>query len=256
MFILSGKASAHIFAHFFTVLFIILSSGESSACIHGRSRSSLFCHFSFSSGSWFTSSLSSFNFDKASFTIQEIFIIHMFTTWLRNLNTRSVRVFIFIFSNSPQFYHFSLVLLSISSYFLYVVWEMQFHHLFIRIWYVLMLSNYGRNYGRTMVALWSWRRLLRVPWTARRSNQSILREISPDYSLEGLMLKWKLQYFDHLMRRALSLEKTLMLGKIKGGRRRGRQMVGWHHWLNGHETVKTGKPGVLQSMGHKESDMT
>ena len=69
--------------------------------------------------------------------------------------------------------------------------------------------------------LWCWRRLLRVPWTARRSNQSILKEISPDCSLEGLMLKLKLQYFGHLMRRANSFEKTLMLGKIEGGRRRG-----------------------------------
>ena len=71
--------------------------------------------------------------------------------------------------------------------------------------------------------LWCWRRLQRVPWTARRSNQSILKEISPEYSLEGLMLKLKLQYFDHLMQRADSLEKTLMVGKIKGSRRRGRQ---------------------------------
>ena len=79
--------------------------------------------------------------------------------------------------------------------------------------------------------LWCWRRLLRVPWTARRSNKSILKEISPEYSLEGLMLKLKLQYFGHLMRRTYSLEKTLVLGKIKGGRRRGRQdeMVGWHY---------------------------
>ena len=70
-----------------------------------------------------------------------------------------------------------------------------------------------------------WRTLLRVPWTARRSNQSILKEISPEYSLEGLMLKLKLQYFGHLMRRADSFEKTLMLGKIEGGRRRGRQRM-------------------------------
>ena len=69
--------------------------------------------------------------------------------------------------------------------------------------------------------LWCWRRLLRVPWTARRSNQSILKEISSEYSLEGLMLKLKLQYFGHLTRRADSLEKTLMLGKIEGGRRGG-----------------------------------
>ena len=70
--------------------------------------------------------------------------------------------------------------------------------------------------------LWCWRRLLRVPWTARRSNKSILKEISPEYSLEGLMLKLKLQYFGHLMRRADSFEKTMMLAKIEGGRRRGR----------------------------------
>ena len=75
--------------------------------------------------------------------------------------------------------------------------------------------------------LWYWRRLLRVPWTARRSNQSILKEISPGCSLEGLRLKLKLQYFGHLMRRADSFEKTLMLGKIKGGRRRGRQRMRW-----------------------------
>ena len=74
--------------------------------------------------------------------------------------------------------------------------------------------------------LWCWRRLLRVPWTARRSNQSILKEMSPECSLEGLRLKLKLQYFGHLMRRTDSLEKTLMLGKIKGGRRRG-----WYGWM-------------------------
>ena len=75
--------------------------------------------------------------------------------------------------------------------------------------------------------LWCWRRLLRVPWTARRSNQSILKEISPECSLEGLMLKLKLQYFAHLMRRTVSLEKTLMLGKIEGRRRRGLQRMRW-----------------------------
>ena len=75
--------------------------------------------------------------------------------------------------------------------------------------------------------LWCWRRLLRVPWTARRSNQSILKEISSEYSLEGLMLKLKHQYFGHLMRRTDSLEKTLMLGKIEGGWRRGRQRMRW-----------------------------
>ena len=75
--------------------------------------------------------------------------------------------------------------------------------------------------------LWCWRRLLRVPWTARRSNQSILKEISPEYSLEGLLLKLKLQYFGHLMWRTDSLEKTLMLGKIEGRRRRGWQRLRW-----------------------------
>ena len=86
--------------------------------------------------------------------------------------------------------------------------------------------------------LWCWRRLLRVPWTARRSNQSILKEISPGCSLEGPMLKLKLQYFGHLMRRVDSLEKTLMLGGIRGRRRRGQQrmrLAGWHHQLDGHE---------------------
>ena len=75
--------------------------------------------------------------------------------------------------------------------------------------------------------LWCWRRLLRVPWTARRSNQSILMETSPACSLAGLMLRLKLQYFGHLMQRADSFEKTLMLGKIEGGRRRGRQRMRW-----------------------------
>ena len=75
--------------------------------------------------------------------------------------------------------------------------------------------------------LWCWRRLLRVPWAARRFNQSILKEISPEYSLEELMLKLKLQYFGHLMRRMASFEKTLMLGKIEGRRKRGRQRMRW-----------------------------
>ena len=86
--------------------------------------------------------------------------------------------------------------------------------------------------------LWCWRRLLRVPWIARKSNHSILKEISPGCSLEGLMFKLKLQYFGHLMQRVDSFEKTLMLGKIEGGRRRGRQRMRWldgHHWLNGHD---------------------
>ena len=75
--------------------------------------------------------------------------------------------------------------------------------------------------------LWCWRRLLRVPWTARRSNQSILKEVSPEYSLEGLMLKLKLQYFGHLMWKNDSFEKTLILGKIEGGRKRGQQRMRW-----------------------------
>ena len=86
--------------------------------------------------------------------------------------------------------------------------------------------------------LWCWRRLLRVPWTARRFNQSFLKEISPECSLEGLMLKLKLQYFGHLMQRVDSLEKTLMLGGIGGSRRTGWQgmrWLDWHHWLDGHE---------------------
>ena len=79
--------------------------------------------------------------------------------------------------------------------------------------------------------LWCWRRLLRVPWNARRSNQSLLKEISSEYSLEGLMLKLKLQYFGHLMRRIDSLEKTLMLGKTEERRRRGRQRMRWFHGI-------------------------
>ena len=113
--------------------------------------------------------------------------------------------------------------------------------------------------------LWCWRRLLRVPWTARRSNQSILKAISPGCSLKGMMLKLKLQNFGHLMRRVDSLEKTLMLGGIGGRRRRGREdeMAGWHHWLNGPESEWT--PGVCEgqgglaccdSWGRKASDTT
>ena len=99
--------------------------------------------------------------------------------------------------------------------------------------------------------LWCWRRLLRVPWTARRSNHSVLKEISPEYSLEGLMLKLKLQYFGHLMQRADSLEKTLMLGKIEGRRSRGwqRNVDGWMAsptpwtwvWVNSRRWWWTGK---------------
>ena len=90
---------------------------------------------------------------------------------------------------------------------------------------------------------------MRVPWTAKRSNQSILKEISPEYSLEGLMPELNLQYFSHLMQRTDSLEKTLMLGKIEGRRRRERQdeMVGWHYRLKGHESEWT--PGVDDGQG-------
>ena len=113
--------------------------------------------------------------------------------------------------------------------------------------------------------LWCWRRLLRVPWTAKRSNQSILKEISPEYSLEELMLKLKLQYFGYLVRRTDSMEKTLMLGTTEGGRRRGQQdeMVGWHHWLDRHEFEPALEVGDGQESleccspwGHKKSDRT
>ena len=113
--------------------------------------------------------------------------------------------------------------------------------------------------------LWCWRRLLRVPWTARRSNQSILKEVNPEYSLEGLMLKLKLQYFGHLMWRADSLEKILMLGKIEGRRRRGQQR---RRWLAGITNITDafeqaprvgdgqGGLGCCSPWSHKESHMT
>ena len=100
--------------------------------------------------------------------------------------------------------------------------------------------------------LWCWRRLFRVPWTARRSNQSILKEINPEYSLERLMLKLKLQYIGHLIWRANSLEKTLMLGKTGGRRRKGQQRMRWTQWTWVWASLGrwwTGKPGVLQSIG-------
>ena len=110
--------------------------------------------------------------------------------------------------------------------------------------------------------LWCWRRLLRVPWTARRSNHSILKEISPEYSLEGLMLRLKLQYFDHLMQSTNLLEKALMLGKTEGRRRRGQKMTRWFDcitdswtwvWENSGRWWRTGKPLMLQSMGLQKS---
>ena len=106
--------------------------------------------------------------------------------------------------------------------------------------------------------LWCWRRLLRVPWTARRSSQSVLKEISPGCSLEGLMLKLKLQYFGHLMGRVDSLEKTLILGGIRGRRRRGQQRMRWLDgitdwwtwvWVNSWSWWWTGRPDVLRFMG-------
>ena len=98
--------------------------------------------------------------------------------------------------------------------------------------------------------LWCWRRLLRAPWTARRSNQSILKKISPEYSLEGLMLKLKLQYFGHLMRRADWFEKTLMLGKIEGRRRRGWQRI---RWLGGIiDSMGTGLGGLQELVMDRE----
>ena len=128
--------------------------------------------------------------------------------------------------------------------------------------------HYKENWARRINAfeLWGWRRLLRVPWTARRSNQSILREVSPECSLEGLMLKLRLQYFGQLMQRTDSFEKTLMLGKIwrqEEKKVKEDEMVGWHHRLNGLEFEQAlGVGDGQRSLAccipwvHKESDTT
>ena len=126
-----------------------------------------------------------------------------------------------------------------------------------------LLTLMDRVLCPSKIHMWCWRRLLRVSWIARRSNQSILKEINPEYSLEGLMMRLKLQYFGHLMRRADSLEKTLMLGKIEGRRRRRRQRM---RWLDGTidsmdmglsklQEWWTGRPGVLQSMGSQRAGL-
>ena len=121
------------------------------------------------------------------------------------------------------------------------------------------------EYRRTdAFEMWCWRRLLRVPWTARRSNQSILKEVSLKYSLEGLMLKVKLQYFGYLVQRADSFEKTLMLGKIEGGRRRGRQRMRWLDGITDSMDMGLGELWELVmgglaccgSWGRKDSDTT
>ena len=127
-----------------------------------------------------------------------------------------------------------------------------------RVWMIELDCKESEHWRIDAFELWSWRRLLRVPWIARRSNQSILMEISPEYSLKGLMLKLKLQYFGHLMWRTDSLEKTLLLGRIEGRRRRGWQKMRWFMasptwwtwvWVSSGSWWWIGKPGMLQSMG-------
>ena len=120
----------------------------------------------------------------------------------------------------------------------------------------------GRGHSDEVFELWHWRQLFRVPWTARRSNQSILKEISPEYSLKGLMLTLKFQYFGNLMQRADSLEKTLMLGKIEGWRRRGQQRMTWLDGITDlmdmslRDGEGQGSLAYCSPWGCKESDMT
>ena len=133
------------------------------------------------------------------------------------------------------------------------------------LWKGALICPVLKVFSIDVFKLWCCRRLLKVPWTARRSNQSILQEINPEYSLEGLMLKLKLQYFGHLMWRANTLEKTLMLGKTEGRKKKGvteDEMVGWHHRLKWHEFEWTLRNSGRRSLvcfspwGCKESDTT